>query len=70
MTEEMKTAITRLKKLPPAAQGYLGPKLNEYLNKLHDLQDTIQASRDSGPGEPLTKDQLLARIHSRHKDLL
>lgn len=70
MTDEMKTAINRLKDLPADAQAQLAPRLNEYLNKLHDLQTTIQASRESGPPEVFSKEKLLARIHERHKDHL
>ncbi len=70
MTREMQTAINRLEGLPEDAQQILAPRLNAYLNKLHDLQDTIQASRESGPPEVLSKEKLLARIQERHRNLL
>jgi hypothetical protein len=70
MNPEMQTAIDRLEGLPEDAQQILALKFNAYLNKLRDLQNTIQASRNSGTSEVFSKEKLLARIHQRHVNQL
>ena len=49
MTQEMKTAVSRLQTLPESAQSELAPRLNAYLNKLEDLRADVQEGLTSGP---------------------
>ncbi len=67
MTEEMKTAITRLKGLPQNAQAKLAPRLNEYLNKLEDLRDTIQSSYQSGEPHEFNAEEIKRKGRERLK---
>lgn len=69
-THEMNTAIDRLQDLPEDTQNMIASSINEYLNKLDDLRDTIQASRQSGTPTVLSKRQLLDHIHKNNKELL
>ena len=67
MTKEMKTAITRLKGLPENAQDKLAPHLNEYLNKLEDLRDTLQSSYESGKSYEFDVEEIKRKGRKRLK---
>jgi len=65
-TTEMDTLIHRLQGLPEDTKEVLAPSLNEYLNKLEDLRNTIQGSKNSGAPIALSKEALLQRIHQNN----
>jgi hypothetical protein len=49
---EFQTAVERLQALPDEAKADLGPKLNQYLNKLDDLRSALKSGLESGPTKP------------------
>jgi hypothetical protein len=49
---EFQTAVERLQSLPEQAKADIGPKLNQYLNKLEDLRGALKSGRESGPANP------------------
>ncbi len=59
MTQEMQTALHRLKSLPEEVQANLAPRLNKYLNKLDDLRAAIQEGIDSGSAGALDMDEII-----------
>lgn len=65
-TTKMDALINRLQGLPEDIKKVLAPSLNEYLNKLEDLRDTIESSKNSGAPISLSKDALLQRIHKKN----
>ena len=65
MTEDMATAIERLKALPEETQKDLGPRLNQYLNKLEDLRALIQEGLNSGPPRPA--EEVFSRLEARYQ---
>ena len=67
MTDEMKTAIDHLKGLPHHAQETIAPRLNEYLNKLDDLRDTIDRSYQIGEPHKFDAEEIKRRGRKRLK---
>ena len=64
MTQEMQTALYRLKSLPEEVQANLAPRLNAYLNKLDDLRAAIQEGIDSGSAGELDMDEIIQEIRT------
>lgn len=67
MTEEMQTAIIRLQGLPLSDQNRLAPRINDYLNKLEALRNTMQSSYQSGPAREFDAEDLKRRGRERLK---
>lgn len=69
MTEtDFQTAIERLKALPDEAKADLGPKINQYLNKLDDLRGAIQTGLDSGASKPA--DDVFDRLEEKYRRMV
>lgn len=65
MTQQLQTAIERLKALPEDAQDELGERLNRYLNRLEELRELIQEGLDSGPARPA--DEVFSRLEAKYQ---
>ena len=46
MTQEMQTAIERLRALPEMEQRQLAPRINEYLSKLEGMRQLVREGLD------------------------
>lgn len=64
---EFQTAVERLQALPDEAKADLGPKLNQYLNKLDDLRSAITSGLESGPAKPA--DDVFDRLESKYRGM-
>lgn len=65
---DFQTAVTRLQRLPDEAKADLGPKINQYLNKLDDLREAIQAGLDSGAPKPAA--DVFDRLETKYREMI
>jgi hypothetical protein len=64
---EFQTAVERLQALPEQAKADIGPKLNQYLNKLDDLRGALKSGHESGPAKPA--DGIFDRLESKYRGM-
>jgi antitoxin ParD1/3/4 len=67
MTQQLQTAIERLKALPEDAQDEVGERLNRYLNRLEELRELIQEGLESGPTRPA--DEVFSRLEAKYQEM-
>lgn len=64
---EFQTAVERLQALPDEAKADLGPKLNQYLNRLDDLRSAIKSGLESGPAKPAA--DVFDRLEAKYRGM-